>query len=270
MCGSGGGETQTVVNKADSSPWSGVQPHLTNVLEGAEDLYNNSNRSYFPGQTVVPFSGQTEQGLQNIEQRATAGSPIQAAGNQVMQDTIQGNYLNSNPAYQGMIDRVSGDVRNQVDSQFASANRYGSGMHSETMARGIGDAIAPIAFQNYSDERGRQSEAAAMAPQYAQADYLDSQALLGVGGQREAMGNAQLQEQIARHNYEQNLPYDELGRYAAIAQGGQYGGSTTSSSTQPVQGSNPFLQGLGVLSTGAGLANSLWGGANPLFSKPWG
>lgn len=52
---SGGGGTQTQV----TTPWSGAQPYLTDVLQQSSQLYKGGGPAYYPGQTFVgPTEGQ--------------------------------------------------------------------------------------------------------------------------------------------------------------------------------------------------------------------
>ena len=120
----------------------------------------DSPPDYFPGSTVVPFAPQTETALQGVEQRATAGSPLTAAGQQGILETASGEYLGENPALQGAIDAASrGMVRNQeavapgIDSQFSRAGRYGSNQlqtaqdaAQENLATGLRDLSSQLAL----------------------------------------------------------------------------------------------------------------------------
>jgi len=73
--------------------------------------------------------------------------------------------------------------------------------------------------------------ATALAPQLAQADYSDIQALAGVGATKEGMDMAKIQDAMARFDFEQQKPYYKLREYL-----GSIGANvpTTTASTQPV------------------------------------
>src|SRR3990167_3877909 len=83
------GQTQIVQNQ---DPWAGQQPFLTKGFERAQGFLDQPMQ-FYPNGTVVPFSPQTEQALQQTENRAITGSPLQAAGGSMLQDTIGGSYL---------------------------------------------------------------------------------------------------------------------------------------------------------------------------------
>jgi len=282
LFGMGGGssspsfQTQTT----DSSPWEPQQAHLKNIMSGAEAAYNSPAPGYFEGSTVVDFSPQTQQALSGIEQRAVAGSPLQQAGMQQAQSTVEGDYLNNNPfltgainnAMQPMIDNWNNQVAPGIDSQFARAGRMGSGLYAQqrnaaenTLANSMGRMAGDMSYQNYGDERARQQAMIGQAGNIAQQDYGDMNKLMAVGTARDQQGQAQLQDQINRFNFEQNRPWEQLGRYSGLVSGGL--GSTTTQ-TSPLY-SNPganFLSGalggaqLGSMTGMGGTAGAIGGG----------
>ena len=69
---------------------------------------------------------------------------------------------------------------------------------------------------------------------------------MGVGGAQEGKSREQVEEDVARHNFETNLPEDKLARFTNQVRG-QYGGSTSSQgSSLPTLYSNPGGQALGL------------------------
>ena len=259
---SGSGST-TTVQKAD--PWAGAQPYLKDIMGQAQNAYiQSAGNSYFPGSTVVPFSPETQAGLGAITSRATQGSPLNAAAQGQLQSTINGDYLDptQNPAYGGLMQ----DVRNQVNSQFGTAGRTASGAHQGLMTRNMMDAGGRL----YQQERTNQLNATQLAPTLAGQDYIDAQALLGVGAQREGLGQQYIDDQLARWNYSQQQPWQNLQNYSSLVTGmGSMGGQ--SSMTQPGAQSNP----IGGLLGGALAGGSLFGTGGPLagamgITGPWG
>lgn len=207
--------------------------------------------------TVVPFSGQTEQALQGIEQRAIGGSDLNRGAQDAVGATLRGDYLNAgNPHFGAFADRVTGDIGSRINAQFAKANRLGSPANAEAMTRGIGDVLAPIAYQNYANERTKQMQAAEYAPQLAQTDYADLGRLLNVGGAREQQFGADLQDQISRFNFEQQEPRRRLAEAMALIGGGQYGGTQTTNA--PIY-QNSTANTLGGLASLASIGGSLFG-----------
>jgi hypothetical protein len=92
-------------------------------------------------------------------------------------------------------------------------------------------------------------------PGYAQADYADMAQLADVGRQREAMAQALINDQIARWNFEQQMPADKLAQYAQLIRG-DFGGTRSTTA--------PYSSGAGILGgatagAGAGAPFGPWG-----------
>lgn len=267
------GGTQTTVQK--SEPWSGQIPYLLgDEKKGIAGLFPESNRLYqsagplyFPGQTVAGFAPEREQALQAQAARARAGSPLTALGAAELGRTLGGEYLGANPHLQAAIDSASrGLTRNYqtatapgIDSAFSLAGRYGSGAHvsahdaaQRNLATQLGDVAGNLVYQGYGAERANMQNALNAIPAYAQADYADIGQLDAVGRAREAMAQALLNDQVARWNFEQQMPFDKLRQYAGLIQG-NYGGTTTTTS--------PYSAGAGILggATAGASAGSAFG-----------
>lgn len=251
--GSSGGGSQTTTQKTE--PWEGQKGYLSDVYSQAQGLYNKPGPSYFSGSTVVPFSGETEAALNLQTNRALAGNPAMNAANTELSKTLSGSYLSpdSNPYLKGSVDQALGDVRSMVGSQFRG-NNFGSSAHQEWLNRKGVEAVAPIYAQNYQNERTNQMRGMLFAPQMAEADYNDIGRLANVGAAREGLAQENLQDQIARFNFEQNLPYQKLGQYAGIVQNGSPGMSGTTTSPG-------MYQNRGAAILGGGLGGAMLGGA---------
>jgi len=275
----GGGQqvqdrTTTTNNQIDPM----LQPYVKYGLDEAKRLYETKGPSYFPGQTYVGPSGATLSAFQSAENRATAGSPLLRAAQAENLANVQGQYLGGNPFFQGAFNPAAKaaqqsyyDAIQNVTSKAASAGRYGSGAYGQltdraggTFANALTDTAGKLAYQNYSDERARQAAATAAAPGMAEADYGDIQRLLSVGQGREAYSQTELQDQINRYNYEQNLPQAKLQSFLSGVYGSPGGG--TSTSTQPIY-SNPGQQGLGNLLGLAGTGASLYSAFSDIRTK---
>ena len=279
--------TQTTVTQQKTDPWSAQQPYLEKGFGAAETNVLNRPKEYFPGSTVVPFSGETETALTATTNRAMQGNPLLPAAQGGVMDTLGGQYLNQgNPAFAAMAERAISPLRNEyqntirpnIDSGFMSAGRGGSNMArsfqmgnaENNYMRQVGDVGASLAYQNYGDERNRMMQAQGMAPGLADADYTDIGQLAGVGAQRQGMSQANLQDLINRFNFAQTEPTQRVGEYMGLV-GGGYGGQTQGSSIAPSTAPqfNPILGTLGGAAMGVGALGGLYGGANPLFAKPW-
>ena len=254
--GGGSGKTETIQK---SEPWKGQKNELYKIFGSARGLYNNpeTDLSYFPGNTVAPFSPETEQAFAAQTQRAQTGSPLTGQNQQMIGETLGGNYLDAgNPHFQQMADRIRGQVQPNIDARFAVAGAGGSPLANRALGLGLGDAIGSLAYQNYGDERNNQFKASTLAPQAANQDYTDIAKLSEVGAARENQSQQQINEDVARFEFEQLAPWEKLGLYNQFIQG-NYGGTTTSTGNA---GNAPMgASVLGGALSGAGIGGMVGG-----------
>lgn len=138
------------------------------------------------------------------------------------------------------------------------SNASGQALNAFDAERARQANAANLAYNAYGQERGLQQQMIGQAPSLAASDYADLAQLMNVGAAREQMAQNQLNDQINRYNFEQNLPATKLQQYMANVAGGTVGSTGTTS--QPVF-SNPTSQTLGALSTLAGIGQMAF---NPL------
>jgi hypothetical protein len=252
-----------------------IQPYLSYGLQEAQKLYQGGGPQYYGGQTYVSPSQQTQTGLQALEQRASRGSPLTGAAQSQLQGTIQGNYLSGNPFFQGAFNPAAQAAESKfketlgsIGSAASKAGRYGSGAMS-TMQQGasgqfaktLADTAGGLAYQNYEAERGRQQAATMAAPQMAQTDYADIQNMLKAGQMREGYTGAQQQADIAKFNFQQNQPQQNLTNFLS----GVYGNPLSRAQQQGV--SAPQASGWQNLLGGAATVSGIYkniGGAKGL------
>ncbi len=239
MGGGGGKQDSTTTTSIDPA----IKPYVTYGLEEAKRLYQSESPQFFPGQTYVSPSEQTQQALQMAQQRAIQGSPLTGAAQAETLATIQGRGVN--PFLAGALEqtnRLAGEQFNRniqnLQSSAASAGRYGSsamgqqaGQAQDIFARALAEQGGQLAYNSAEAERARQMAAVGAAPQMAQADYADIQRLLSVGGAREAQSAAELQDAMNRFNFQQNLPQMKLQQYANLYSSAPQGSTTTQTAT---------------------------------------
>jgi hypothetical protein len=239
MGGGGGKQDSTTTTSIDPS----IKPYVTYGLEEGKRLYESQTPSFFPGQTYVSPSEQTQQALQMAQQRAMAGSPLTGAAQAETLATIQGRGVN--PFLAGALEqtnRLAGEdyLRNiqKLQSGAASVGRYGSaaqgqltGQAQDVFARALTEQGGQLAYNSAEAERARQMAAVGAAPAMAQADYADIQRLLSVGGAKEAQSAAQLQDAMNRFNFQQNLPQAKLSQFANLFSSVPQGTTTVQTAT---------------------------------------
>jgi hypothetical protein len=260
--GGGGGSSGTQVQGIDPM----LKPYVQYGLNEAVDLYKTGVPNYYPGQTFISPSQQTQAALQAQQTRALQGNPLLPAAQQQQQAVIGGQYLANNPffnqAMQGAGQAAASqyfDAINQAQSGASQAGRFGSGAQERlfnragtTLANSLANTAGNLAYQNFAAERGRQEQAAAGAPQLAMADYGDIAQLANVGQTAEDYQQAALQGDIARFDFEQNLPYQKLsnllgavygapaGSVVQSSQQGSAGGKIVCSMMNEFYGTAPF------------------------------
>lgn len=261
MGGSSGGGTTTTVQQAD--PWSGQQDYLKDIYGKTQEWYNTDSPAYYDGSTVADLGPTTQQAIDLQTQRATAGSGLTDTGGNLIQSTLEGNYLNANPYldanFKAGADNITQsyyDAINNVNSGASSAGRYGSGMQqfatnqaNDTLASNLGDLYTQTYYNNYTNERGNQNQALGSAVDYANQDYTDLAKLAEAGAVTDEQAQAMIDADVNKWNYNENLTANKLGQYLGLVSG-NYGGST--STQTPVSGQSWLgtLAGLGSLGYG--------------------
>lgn len=252
----GGSPTQTTIQKSD--PWEGQQPYLKKGFEQAETRMLNYNPTYFPGSTVVPYSPETVMAMNLTKQRALSGSPVTSAATDELTKTLSGDYLYGGDGFNAAVQAATNKAIPGINSQFALAGRYGSGLNQEAQTRAIADAFA----DQYGAERTNQQRAMMFAPQVAASEYDDYGKLAAVGAQNEAFQQEQLADQVARHDFGQSVKQRQLQEYMNLING-NYGSNTTTTGPamqQPTYYRNQGSGFLGGAMQGAQLGNMLMPG----------
>lgn len=259
-----------------------IQPFLQYGLQEAQRQYQAGGPQYYGGQTYVSPTETTQTGLQALEARAAAGSPLTQSAQSQLQGTIQGNYLSGNPFFQGAFAPAAQAATQQfqtaigdISSQASRAGRYGGGAMGTLQDRAAGalsqslaNTAGQLAYQNYDAERARQQAATMAAPQMAQADYQDIQNMLQAGQLREGYMGRQLQSDIDRFNFLQNQPQQNLQNYMSLVYGNPLGrvGQTTASGAADT---STLQKVLGTAATAAGVYKNL-GSPNLSWLTGWG
>jgi len=244
-------------------------PYLTQGLERAQNLFLTGQQpQFFPGQTYVSPSAATTESIAQQEAIARQQSPVLQQAQQAytsslgqVGQTAAGGFLNANPYQQAMMEAATRPLTQQfsqsvlpgISSLYSKSGRLGSGSMeralgtaTEAYGRSLGDITANIAGSQYQQERGLQQQAqlaqaqlAGQAPQFYGQQFLPSQALGQVGAQQEAIAAQPLQEQLARYQFGQQLPYQQLQGYLSSVYGtplGQFGTTTQNAPTYQNRG----------------------------------
>jgi hypothetical protein len=202
-----------------------------------------------------------------------------------------------NPYLQAILDTQNRRIGDRINSSFSGAGRYGSGQHTDVMARALAEAEAPVLAQDYEARQQRLGQAAQgllgvgqqqlaatqglgsaygmmgdiygqglqragqwaqLAPQLDEAQYAGAQRMFGLGEYARGREQAQLNDQIRLYNAQQAYPWEQLQRESAILGGaGQLGGTTVTSAPGASWGQK--LLGGGLAGAGLGSSFGPWG-----------
>jgi hypothetical protein len=257
-----GSNPQNITTTVANEPSEFVRPYLTEAVGQAQDLFQSTTPNYFPSQTYAGFAPETTAAL-NLATSRALNNPLLGSSQTEINKILQGDYLTptSNPYLQDLYNQMAGDVTSGVQSQFTKAGRLGSAANQEVLARELGDLATKVYAPNYQQERANMMAATQLAPQLAQADYQDIQALGGVGQTKEAMEMAQIQDAMARFDFEQQKPYYKLREYLA---------SIGAPVPQTTATTKPVFRNTGAGILGGAMQGAEMAGMIPGMNPMWG
>ena len=138
----------------NTDPWKPAQPYILNGLAQTQRVFDSQQPS------LEKYAGMQRDTYGKTAPGAEAGI---AGAQGLVNHTLAGDNLMGNPYLDKMLALTRADTTNQVNGQFESAGRYGSGQHAAILARTIADAENGARFQNYALERGYQNDAVGQA-----------------------------------------------------------------------------------------------------------
>lgn len=130
----------------------------------------------------------------------TNGDNVNNPANAYLTPYANGSQVGTqNPGFQGVVDQISRSLQPQIDGSYGAAGRYGSGANANAFAGALTNAVAPLAYQNYTTQQGnqltaagqlstnnatgrqQQLTAAGLAPSLTASNFIPSAALTGLG-----------------------------------------------------------------------------------------
>jgi hypothetical protein len=278
-----GGKTQT----SSSEPWSAAQPALKTTLSDAGKLYSSGvGGGVYTGATKAGLTSQQNTGLQmqsdvargfdnwmnmgkyNLDGISGASQEGQSYSEKNLGDIASGKYLSGgDPYFEDALSTSSRKAQDAVNLQASGMGRSGSGANYGNVARELGEIQTSARSNQYNQERANQMSANQMldtqrntgldrqlgvfdrmgtAFEYAKAP---GQLMQDVGAQYQQQAQNVIDDQVRMFDASQNAPWEQLGRYNAIAQGmGGLGGTQTQTqSGGALGGLGSIAQLLGML-----------------------
>jgi hypothetical protein len=233
-----------------------AQPYSQQLLERGADL-SNQGMPVYQGPRTAALNGMQTGGMKMAADRALNGSAVVNAGQQNLQDTLGGTYLNAGNPYLGAaIDRASQDVTrnyngavNGTDATFVRSGAFGGSAwqaaqqgNAHELAKGLGDISTQMHMADYGQERQNQIGAQQTALAYGQVPYADAQHLMDAGTTQYGYDQQLLTDKQNLFNEQAQSPYKSLDVLANTIRGAVGGGGSVTS-TAP--GANPYAQTIG-------------------------
>jgi hypothetical protein len=239
----------------------------TNMPPGFKSAFNqmgrmakvNLNRGVgsdvYTGRGVANFDPWQTQGMDQIAGQAGA---MNAAG-QTGLNTLQG-IMQRQPGSNPYIDQMAATARGNVGDSLAAAagasGRFGSMRYAGAAGQGMAEAENALRYGAYQGDTANSMQAAGMLPAAQQASMAGSQALMGIGGMKQAQDQRDLAWRAQQFQLKENAPWGPIGTAAAMFRGLPFGTTTTT------PGPSPWATAMGGGMAGAQMGSSIGG--------PWG
>lgn len=162
-------------SSTSNAPWKGSQPYLTGGANAVQNAYTD-NAGKIQGGT-----DQVTSLLPDVIAKYQAGNPAINAATGYNTDVLSGRYLNEgNPHLDSMMEQVANQARNQTAGALGVKGLTGGSDFTKLVSQGVSNAVTPMLYQNYANERSAMAGAAGQAPGLAAADTLQINPMLSL------------------------------------------------------------------------------------------
>jgi hypothetical protein len=267
--------------QASNDPYAAAKPLLDKGMGDALKQYNNGGLvKADTSSTVVPFSQQTTQGMNSIQNNANAAMAPGGFTSQFQDIIGNGGYnaqqmdavnntrslanssydMNANPGFADVLQQAQEGSMYGSNANAQAMGRYGSGTHQGVQQRELGNLTARMVGSDYDKWLGRRDNANTqlfgmgqtgmdnMNPAYASMK-APAEDLMGVGSMYEDLMGRTMNDQLRINQEKQNLPLANIQALLGIAAGAGNSGTQTQTSQGPNSTmSNVLGGGLGLLS----------------------
>jgi hypothetical protein len=277
--------TQQTQQSSTTNPWEPTQGILKDILGGIQGQVGN----YQPTAAETTAINQLKTNAANLPnytpQATSLASDYLTGGpdrSRIVGDAYNSSkaalspYLSPDwldptkvPGIAAALDTVRNDVRNSVGSTFAGAGRDLSGLHMQSLARGISQGEAPVLLDAFFKNAGLQQNAAATLPGIANNTATTQSSLDQASLTNRAQGlnvglntvpqaaNASANGVLNAENLLRTLPLQNLQALASLVVpiaglGGQSYGTSNTTGTQTMSPAQQFATIMGGLNSGFG------------------
>jgi len=288
--GSSSQQPVTQQTQASKDPWGPAQPYLQKAMTRAGSFFDD-NVGYQPyaGATQASVDPVLSQGIGQEYQlglsqlNGTAG--VNAARDLGTQQIQSGGFSpelrslyeqaqgDQNPYLQSILDTNNRRIGDRVNSSVSGAGRYGSGAHTDIMARALAESADPVLAQDYARRQQqmqgiaegglqRAGQWAQLMPALDEAQYAPAERVATAGQFNQERAQSWLNDQMKLYNAQQAYPWEQLLRMNAVAGGaGALGGQQVGTQTTPINQPSTLQKLFGGAAAGAGIGGSFGGPA---------
>jgi hypothetical protein len=262
-----GSNTNTVTK--DAEPWEGQAPYLRDLYSQAQNQFQQGPGQFYPNRLTALPSDTTLQAEQILEQTALGQ---QSALTDNITPAFQGSLMSPYQAFTdpllqqslaaGLrpIEESTSRLLQQARRDATSAGQLGGSRQGILESEVLKDMLtkqSDVASKLYGDVYGdltkSRTAALGLSPTIMSSYTTPAQTLAAVGASEQARSQADINEQIARFNFQQQAPGQNLNQYGNIVAGSILPPSVTSSSTGG--GVSDLAATTGGAATGAALGS---------------
>jgi len=239
--GGGGSETTT------AEPWAGAQPYITKGFQEASGIYDQFSPKFYSGQTQSGFSPDqltAQAGVRDFATKGAASIMNPALSAYQYGTSNQAIDVANNPYVQGMAQQAAKDAYGQLNPALAGIRQgaiqsggFGGGRQGiaegnalSGAADAANSAAANIYGQAYGQGLQHQQSTLGQTGSIMDAGFQPYTQLGQAGQDQQAREQRLIEDAKAKHEFEQNLPYNRLNQYtsALSGAGGLMGNAGTS------------------------------------------
>lgn len=243
-----GGTTTTT-----QAPYAPYQPYIGTALGQAANLLRSGGPQYYPGQQVAGFNPTQQRAMSGIVSLGMHGTPAMTAAQDFDQTLLQSGG-GSNPYLDQMYKQAAGTTQNQLSGEFA-----GMGRNAAASQPLRAEQLGNLATSMYGGQYQNDIQNALAAGNQAQSLYGTQlqglQAAAGVGQQAQNQSQRLIDASKAAYDYNQNLPYQNLARFAGLLGGFTSGAGQTVNPYMTNPSANLLTSALGAQQLYNGMGN---------------
>lgn len=268
--------TTTSTTKQDLSPEQ--QEALNLVMPFVRD-WAKSPMPQYSGNTVAGFTPEQIQAQERYKAQVGTVDDLaarSAASQKFMLSTDQLDHT-KNPYIKGVADQISGDIRTNLlekalpvvrGGAITAGGMYGGGSTRQGLAEGkaitgaaeeTGDALEKLYFNNYQAGLNNIARAQQLNPTVQAQQLFGANVLEAVGGQKQAMEQALMNQDLQKWISSTYAPYFRSQELLQMLGMMPSNGAVTSTATGVTPKANPVTGALGGAATGAAIGSVIPG-----------